>query len=212
MVRLARLLAVLLAALSVAAPVTAHALDKAGLIKAMETKYKGVTTIKATVVQTTRSELLGNETITTEMQLKRPAKMRWQLGPDKLFVIDGQKMWIYTAEDKQVIEYDDVATSKASAETMLANLDKLEEKFLVSLIVSDATQHVIDLAPKATDGGFKKVRLSLGPDFLIRSVIITDTFDNVTEMVFKTVQLNVPMDDALFTFSVPSGVDVIKAN
>lgn len=207
--RLLRVLAVLVATFLVAQP--ALALDKAGLIKALETKYKTMTTIKATVQQTTRSELLGVETVTGDLMVKRPAKLRWSQG-DKLFVSDGKKMWIYTAEDKQVIEYDDIAANRASAEQMLTSLDRIEEKFAVTLVSSDATQHVVDLAPKTSDQGFKKVKLVLGADLMVKSVTITDAFDNVTEMVFKTVTLNATIDDSQFVFSVPTGVDVIKAN
>lgn len=201
-----------LVAFAALAPQPAHALDKAGIVAALTAKYKGVTTIKATVVQTTRSELLGDETVRGELLLKRPAKMRWAFGTDKLFVTDGQKLWIYTAEDKQVIEYDDVASNRASAEQMLTSLDKIDEKFNITVVSSDATAHVVDLAPKGSDMSFKRVRLTLGADMTLKTVTITDSFDNVTEMAFTSMQLNVPADDAQFVFTVPSGVDVIKAN
>ncbi len=193
-------------------PQPSFALDKAGIVAAMSAKYKGVTSIKATVVQTQRNELFGDESVTGELLVKRPAKVRWAFGADKLFVTDGTKLWIYTAQDKQVIEYDDVASNRASAEQMLTSLDKIDEKFNVTVVTSDATGHVIDLAPRGSDVNFKKVRLTLGADLMLKTVVITDSFDNVTEMAFSAVQLNVAADDAQFTFSVPTGVSVIKGN
>ena len=49
-------------------------------------------------------------------------------------------------------------------------------------------------------------------DLLVKKVVITDTFDNVTEMTFDTLELNPKVDDGQFVYQPADGVDVIKAN
>lgn len=201
---------VVLAGISV--PALAEATDAATIVKKVEAKYKDVHTIKADVVQVQRNELFGDETVKGELVVKRPSFFRWASGSGddaKLFVSNGETMWIYVAEDKQVIVYDDVAGQSGSAQQFLTSMDKLGEKFDIQVLSSDASGHRLKLAPKEPDQ-FKHVEITLDPELLLQKVVIADTFDNVTEMRFSDLELNSEVDDAIFTFTPPAGVDVIE--
>jgi len=198
----------ILAVVVAAAPLASAAEDATALIGRVEAKYKTVQTIKAKVVQTTVNAL-GSETVAGELLLQRPAKMRWSFG-DKLFVTNGEKMWIYTKEDNQVIEYDDISSSKSTADSLLSSLDKLQAMFEVKVMSSTAAGHQLELKPKES-AGFKKVQLFLDAELMIVSVVIVDAFDNVTNLAFMNVQLNAPVDKGSFEFAVPAGATVVKA-
>lgn len=201
----------LIATGALVAPVEAYAQDPAtDLIHRIEAKYKSISTLKATVTQTTRNELFGSETLTGELLLKRPAMMRWTFGTQKSFVTNGTKMWIYTAEDHQVIEYDDISSGRATAESLLTKLDKLTEMFNIKVLATSEYGHVLELKPHS-EAQFKKVQLTLDKNLMVTSVVITDTFGNTTDLAFANVQLNVPAEDSAFTFRAPAGVDVVKA-
>jgi outer membrane lipoprotein carrier protein len=187
-------------------------MDQGQLITAVETKYKDVKTLEADFTQVAHDATFGDETVKGKVVVKRPGKMRWTFGTEKFFVTDGTKMWIYTVQDKQVIQYDDISKNSSSAESFLTSLDKIHEKFDVKVVKSDAAGHVVELTPKSTAEQFKKVRLELDGNLVPKQVTITDTFDHVTDIAFANVALNKPTDDALFTFVVPAGVDVVKAN
>lgn len=188
----------------------AVAADASALVAKVEAKYKDVTSIKAAFTQVSKSELFGDEKVEGDLTVKRPDKMRWAFGAEKLFVTDGKRMWIYTAEDRQVIEYDDISGARSNADALLTSLDKLDEQFKIDLLESSDTEHKLALAPRE-DGQFKKVMLTLDGALMVKAVVITDTFDNITELSFRDVKLNVAVDDSAFTFTVPDGVDVIKA-
>jgi outer membrane lipoprotein carrier protein len=206
------LLQALLVALIVVAAPMASAAEVTEIVAAVEAKYKDVTSLTAKFKQVTKSELFGDEVLAGDLAIERPSKMRWAFGSEKLFVTDGKKMWIYTAEEKQVIEYDDISSQRSTADSLLTSLDKLDEHFKISIISSDAEKgHVLRLEP-VEEGQFKSVRLTLDKDLMIGGVVITDTFDNVTELTFSEVVLNAKVEASLFTFSVPDGVDVVKAN
>lgn len=203
--------AFVLALMVVASPM-ASATEVSEIVSAVEAKYKDVTSLKAKFTQTTRSELFGDETLKGDLAVERPSKMRWAFGAEKLFVTDGKKMWIYTAEEKQVIEYDDISSQRSTADSLLTSLDKLDEHFNIEVVSSDAEKgHVLMLKP-VEEGQFKTIRLTLDKDLMIGAVVITDTFDNITELSFTEVELNAKLEASMFTFSAPDGVDVVKAN
>jgi outer membrane lipoprotein carrier protein len=203
------LLALLVGAMAWASPSWAG--EKEDLIAKVEAKYSTVTSLRADFTQTNRSALFGDDVSSGEFLVARPAQMRWAFGTEKLFVADGKKMWIYTAADNQVIEYDDISSTPASADSILTSLDKINEMFDVDLLTSTESEHKLSLKPHE-EAQFKLVQLKLDGELMIQQVIMTDTFDNVTELDFKNVELNVKTDASMFTFEAPAGVDVIKAN
>lgn len=192
----------------------AEVLDKAALLDAVSKKYTSVKTIRASVTQTSHNPMFGTETVQAKLVVKQPGKFRWATGGDKvatLFVTNGVKMWVYTAEDKQVIEYEDVSANRSSAEMLLTSLDKLEDRFQVELLTATADGYELALKPKA-DEQFKRVVIGLAADLTVKRVSIVDTFDNKTDLDFQAVELNPTVDDAQFVFTAPSGVDVIRGN
>ena len=187
--------------------------DAAAIVKQVEAKYAAVETMHASFVQTTKSELFGDEKQAGTVVIKRPTKMRW-IFPDagKQFITDGSTMWVYTEPDKQVIRFDDVAQQADAAQSLLQSLDKLDELFHVEA-ASPAIEgkHAFVLKPRA-EGQVKKIDLVLTTDLLVEHVVITDSFDSVTEMDFSDVKLGQDAPDALFGFVVPEGVEVITSS
>jgi outer membrane lipoprotein carrier protein len=189
----------------------ASATEKEDIIKAIEAKYTDVTVMQAEFTQTTRSVLFGAEQQRGDLTLKRPSMMRWNFTNEKQFVTDGKTMWIYTRADNQVIKYDDISTSTSTADSLLQSLDKLSEIFKVEIEPSDPSKHVLILFPIEENSQFKKIRLTLSSDFLVDHVVVTDAFDNVTELKFSNMKLNSEVSDSLFKFDIPTGAEVITA-
>lgn len=191
---------------------TDGALTAKALIAKVEQTYATVQTIEAKFVQTAFNEVLGDSTEEGTLAIKRPHFMRWAFGTEKLFVSNGQKMWIYTAQDKQVIEYDDISSGKDAANSLLTQLDKVDELFVVEVLASSASEHVLSLSPRdAATSQFKTVKLVLDGAMSPKQVEIVDPFGQVTRLTLTEVKLNTPMADSVFEFSAPTGVDVVKA-
>lgn len=192
---------------SVAAP----SAETAAIIQAVETKYAAVDTLAADFVQTTHSEVFGDEKQKGKLLIKRPSKMRWEF-PDagKQFVTDGRTMWVYTKEDNQAIRFDDVSAQADAAQSLLQSLDKLDDLFDVQPAQGAAGLHTFELKPK-TDGQVKRIRLVLDGELVLKHVTITDAFDAVTELEFSQVDLSAVAPDAVFDFKVPEGAEVISA-
>jgi outer membrane lipoprotein carrier protein len=184
------------------------------VIQAVEAKYSKVQAMQADFVQTTRSEVFGEEKQSGQVVLKRPKQMLWNFtgGAKKQFVTDGKTMWIYTEDEKQVIRYDDVSASSSTADSLLQSLDSLDEIFVVDLVEAGPTHHILALQPRKDGAQVKHLNLELDPDYVVRTVTITDSFDNVTVLAFSAVHLNPEVPDSMFQFQPPAGVEVISAS
>ncbi len=188
------------------------------VVSAVEKVYGEVVTLSADFTQITRSTALGDETRQRgRVLMERPRKMRWEFTApaSKLFVTDGQTMWVWSPDDNQVIVYKDFSANASDVTGLLADLNKLHELFEVELIAeADAEErrsYVLDLSPKSAEqGNFKSLRLTFSrKKMLIETVRITDQFDNITELSFSQVKLDAKADASDFSFAVPDGAEVI---
>ncbi len=196
-------------ALGLALAPMAQADEVGEVVEAVEAKYAKVDAIQAAFVQTTHSEVFGSEEQRGTLMLKRPRMMRWEFtsGVEKQFVTNGQTMWVYTRDENQVIKYDNV-TNSGGADSLLQSLDKLDEVFKVSLI-EDPEGHHLRLVPRGDEQRFKRLELRLDAELNVKHVHFVDAFEQVTELDFEDVKLNVQVPDSTFEFQVPDGVEVI---
>lgn len=181
------------------------------LVSAVESKYAGVQALSARFVQTTHSEIFGDEHQEGKVTLKRPGKMRWEFtsGAEKQFITDGRTMWVYTKVDNQAIRYDNIGQGGAM-DSLLQSLDKLTELFSVEVMPKANSHHRLRLRPKsAQEARFKVVELDLTPDLTLDKVSITDAFDARTDLAFSSVVLNAEAPDRIFEFQPPAGVEIL---
>jgi len=189
------------------------------IVKGIESTYGEVQSIRADFVQTTRSPALGETGKQRgKMQIKRPKKMRWDFQrPDaKLFVTDGSRMWVYSPDDKQAILYENISAAGAGGMgSLLTDLNELDEHFTVTQIEDEEARRrnniVLQLLPKAEGVNIKSLRIEFTRKrYNIQRLVMVDAFDNETELSFSQVRMNLAIDDSVFDFQPPEGVEVIK--
>ncbi len=184
------------------------------ILAAMERVYGSADALQADFVQVTRSAALGDEQRQKgKVVMQRPRKMRWDfVSPEtKLFVTDGETMWIWSPADNQVIVYRDVSDNSSDVVTLLTDLNRLQDIFDVTLLdnESDKNAYVLDLQPRE-QGNMKSLLLFLSRKKLLpERVILTDQFDTVTDLSFSQVKLDPKVSDVDFTFAIPDGAEVI---
>lgn len=186
----------------------AGAAQVADIVSAVEKKYAEVQTIQANFTQSKR-DAFGDIQQDGDVVLQRPARMRWRFttGDESEFVTDGGTLWIYTKADNQVLRMRDTSQATSTANSFLTSLDSLDELFKITLIDQKGGP-TLELVPREP-GMYKRIRLALDPELVLRRVVFTDAYDNVTDLSFRDVRLNGKVDPAMFTFQVPSGATVI---
>jgi len=145
------------------------------------------------------------------MSLKRPGKFTWhtQEPMQQELVSDGKTVWLYDPDLMQVtVQKLDERMTHTPALLLSGDMAQIEESFVVEF---QQNRSVVDfvLTPKAKDTLFDRLRLSFR-DGLINDMQLEDAVGQKTTLYFFSLKMNTEMDDSLFQFSVPEGVDVIE--
>ncbi|HZR56287.1 MAG TPA: outer membrane lipoprotein chaperone LolA [Terriglobales bacterium] len=152
--------------------------------------------------------------------LKKPGKMRWEYRSprEKLFLGDGKNAWFYVPGDQQ------------ARKTSMRNLDDLQSPLAFMLgktklqkelrglslapdvPVSSPGDQILRGVPKALADRVRQVLLEITPERYISRIVIEQQDGSVTEYRFREQQENVAVDDQLFHFVPPSGVEVVAGD
>jgi outer membrane lipoprotein carrier protein len=198
-------------------PAVAETTDVNQVINGVEAAYKDVQTLRADFVQITRSKAMGDETKQKgKVMLRRPRMMRWEFTQPagNLFVTNGEKMWVWSAPENQVIISSGMGGGGTGMSQLLEDLNRLGDLFNVELLPEEGKNGsvLLGLKPKQ-DAGFQSLRLRLEEKtYLVQSVVMVDAFGNEVDLRFNQVRTNVALNDSDFSFEVPKGAQVLNAD
>ena len=185
-----------------------HALDR------LQERYETTRTLTADFRQTVESPTLASPLESRgTVAFEKPNRMRWDYAkPDaQLIVGDGETLWIYQPEEKQVIKAPlKDAFQAATPITFLAGLGRLDRDFDATLERDEPERWVLRLVPRK-DSGIGTLQLAVRKkDASIDEARIADPLGTTTRIAFSNERRNVTLDGGLFRFSTPPGVDVIR--
>jgi len=148
---------------------------------------------------------------------KKHGKMFWdyqQPAPQQI-ISDGNTVWFYEPEDKQVTvtTIGEGFSSQISADLLNGNA-QLKRDFNVTDMTSPAEESagklVLQLIPRSPQQNLSKILLRLDKkNFLIYQTEVYDLFDNLTRITFSQIQIDTNLADTLFTFTPPPGVEML---
>lgn len=144
------------------------------------------------------------------MMVSRPGKFRWQIDKpyDQLLVGDGEKIWMYDPDLRQVtVKKMDAALGSTPA-ALLVGGSTLEKNFTLRELGEREGMEWLEATPKSPDSGFEKLQVGFVGDDL-KAMELFDNFGQVTSLVFSNVQRNPSLPAANFRFVPPVGADVI---
>ncbi len=144
------------------------------------------------------------------IKLKRPGRFVWSYeGADaQEIVADGERIWLY---DKSLDQVTVNAIDERIAGTPLVLLMRsapLEESFDIVELGEAEGINWLELTPKSETSDFELVFLGLNEKGLA-AMELRDNFGQATQIRFSDFEADVELDDSLFVFEVPDGVDVI---
>jgi outer membrane lipoprotein carrier protein len=171
------------------------------LARQVEAKHRTLADLTATFVQTYRSGMLGRAIVEKgTLSLKPPGRMRWEYRePErKTFVSDGRTFYFYVPADRQVIVRSQ-ADSRGIPALLLSGRGEILTHFTVTEEPAPAPGiRRLRLVPREADPEIEHVLLDADAAARIRGIAVVDA------------QGNRSLDDALFRFQVPRGVEVIS--
>lgn len=205
----------LAALLLVLAFVPAHAADALGVaLKRLQERYESTKTLRTDFTQTVESPTLSSPIASHgTVAFEKPNRMRWEYAaPDAQTVVgDGETLWIYQPDQKQVIKATlGEAFQATTPVTFLAGLGRVQRDFEATLVREEKERWVLKLVPRK-DAGIGTLLLTVRKsDASVEEARITDPLNTVTDIKFANERRNVTIEPDLFKFTPPPGVDVVR--
>jgi len=207
------------ASLLVVSPLWGSANGVAEIARGTDAHYNNLKTFKADFTETYKAPGISR-TESGTLWLKKPGRMRWEYHQprEKLFLTDSHTAFFYVPGENQ------------ARKTPLKNLDdirsplryllgktKLEKELEGLSLAPDLSpvksgDTVLRGVPKAMKDRISEVILDISPTFQIDRILIRELDGTTTDFVFSNTQENVPVQDSLFHFAPPAGVEVIEEN
>lgn len=151
-----------------------------------------------------------------EMMVKRPGKFYWKSqAPDPVLVVaDGKNLWTYDIELSQVTKQELNASLGNSPAALLAGkLDSLKQNYSIAAAQkANCTQseRCYELKPKNKEEQFSNIYIGFNKDNLVE-IRMKNSLGQDIYTRFTEVKVNPTLDNKLFAFKPPKGVDVIQA-
>ncbi|HEY1936580.1 MAG TPA: outer membrane lipoprotein carrier protein LolA [Candidatus Angelobacter sp.] len=198
-------------------PFRAQTTNVSAIARAVDEHYNHLKTFKASFTEIFQGDGISR-TESGTLWLKKPGRMRWEyrVPRDKLFLIDSQNAYFYVTGDRQARKtplknLDDIR----SPMRYLLGKTKLEKEFdglslAPDLAPIETGNVVLRGVPKTMKDRVSEVVLEVSPSHQIRRIVIHGLDGTTTDFRFSQIEENVPVQDSLFRFSPPPGVDVFE--
>ncbi len=186
-----------------------------GIVDQLQKTYEGVSRFQAEFHQKTfRQE--GSLVMEAQgtLSYQRPNQMRWDYNPpeEQRVVIDGQKLWIYYTQERQVIVQPLVGGLSSTPLYLLAGVAEFGKEFEISWSSPKEVGegYHLQLKPRGDVPGIYQLVID-SKRHLISQMVSVDPIGYRTEWNFEQVQINPSFPKDFFKFSPPKGVEVIQA-
>ncbi|RKZ88971.1 MAG: outer membrane lipoprotein carrier protein LolA [Gammaproteobacteria bacterium] len=142
--------------------------------------------------------------------LERPGKFRWDYSQPypQHIVADGERIWFYDVDLEQVTVKSQLEALVDTPATLLSGESMPEDKYILTDIPSEDGMLWVELVPKDVESNFQTVTLAFDQQGL-RQMIMRDSFDQRTRLVFSQQEENTVLADDEFVFIPPEGIDVV---
>ena len=143
---------------------------------------------------------------------KQPSLLRWEsVKPEQELLIVGESIvWDYFPEDKLALKYH--TKQLFNSKTMIKFISgqaKLEEDFVVENQGDDNGLIKLKLMPLEPETGMVLAYVWIDPEKkMMRKVLVVDFYGNGNEVYMSNIEIDPAVDDSIFQFTPPEGVDV----
>jgi outer membrane lipoprotein carrier protein len=188
------------------------------ILEQVENKYTNSKFAADFIQKSTIKAMNITDMATGKVYIKYPGMMRWEYEkPDRQIIItDADKLWVYRPEDNQVM------TGKAptffrdgKGASFLSDIRLIRQKFDISLEQGPPEEsdlfHHLKLMPREKTLDISEIRLMVSKQtFNVLQVMTLNFYGDETRIDLINFAFGVDIDDSLFSFTIPQGVDVLQ--
>ena len=179
------------------------------IVNRIKKKYGEIHDIQGSFTQTSYlKDLERTEKYSGSFLIKKPSLFRWKyaLPRNEEVIISGTEIWIYKASEKQALK--SKFNKSAYSQLPIAMLESLEN-MKADYEIKTAGEGVLELVPKEEMGLIKKIHLEIASgEFPVKTLTLFDMYGNTIVLMLKDVKINPGLEDSLFIFKIPQGVEV----
>ena len=202
------------------APLDTATLDAATLAGAIQQRYDGIRDFSAEFVHAYQGGVLRKTAVERgTVRFKKPGMMRWAYTtPEKKeFVSDGNRLYAYVPEDRQVTVSEMPPGGQVSTPALfLAGRGHLVRDFVASAPAdTNALPETVSVTftPKRRESDFEWMTLVVDRTTCqIRGLTTVDAQGGRSSFTFAGIRENTGLHTTDFRFIIPRGVDVITNN
>jgi outer membrane lipoprotein carrier protein len=184
----------------------------AGGLQDLEAFNAKVRTFEARFVQTVpAAQGQAARTESGRIWIARPGRFRWEYqgGSDLVILSDGKTLQLYDRALAQVTRRPVDQALASTPALLLSGQGDLSAQFEIGEGPMRDGLNWVNLTPRDADTDFRSIRLGLS-EGVVRRMELEDHFDQRTRVDFTQVQVNGPIDSAVFRLKLPPGVEVIE--
>ncbi|MBI4469610.1 MAG: outer membrane lipoprotein chaperone LolA [Acidobacteria bacterium] len=189
------------------------------IIDRLQVKYARTKSLAADFTQVYRAP--GSKSLWEDGRLvfSRPRRMRWEYEtPEKkLLISNGKHLFFYIPGDRQVVrsKVTEASDLRAAFAFMLGEFDirrhfsSIELTRLESPL--DAGNLVLRFIPRKPHPNFAELIIEVIPPSLqLRRITVREAGGGRSDFLLTKVRENLPVDEALFSFVPPPGVEIVE--
>jgi len=146
-----------------------------------------------------------------EFWVQQPNKFRWDYNKPYVqkIISNGSKVWIYD-EDLEQLTIKKVSSAEGTSPLAIFDASKpLNESFIVEQLSTFNGISWIQLIPKAETSSFESIDIGLSEKQL-KYMNMYDHFGQTTKLIFNELTAPESINQSVFEFSAPEGVDVFE--
>lgn len=143
--------------------------------------------------------------------LRRPGKFRWeyQKPGEQIIVADGDRVYVYDVELEQVSHQDQTKALAGTPALLLAGGAPVDRDFTVKDLPTRDGLTWVELKPKAVDSEVQMIQVGFEGKEL-RSLVMEDSFGQVTRLLFVGAKRNLGLADSLFRLKPNKATDILQ--
>jgi len=141
----------------------------------------------------------------------RAGKFRWEVRApfEQLIVTDGQRLYFYDADLRQVTVRDVGDAIAATPAAILFGTADVDASFRLAELGTRDGIEWLEAVPRKPEAGFDRIAIGFrGGE--PQAMEVRDAFGQTTRFGFSAIERNPRLDPELFRFTPPPGVDVVR--
>jgi outer membrane lipoprotein carrier protein len=147
--------------------------------------------------------------------VKYPGMMRWEYkNPDRQIIItDAKELWIYRPEHNQVMTGSAPTFFRdGKGASFLSNIRLIRQKFDISLEQGESELfYHLKLIPREKTLDISEIRLMVSKQtYNVLRILTLNFYGDETRIDLINFSFDQDLDDSLFSFRIPEGVDVLR--